>query len=152
MAKRDTTETAKDTGSAGRYVRAATDQYGCRPAGRSLFPWDILVLGNRHRRYLASVHSDGSGASAALSWVHQRKTGPGSAHIRFLQYGLSPLLSDLVVLARVLLVVENPLVYHAIGLLPVFGPETALSAMIAPDFQQVDIMCLHAAPIADTTG
>jgi hypothetical protein len=80
-------------------------QRGFRPAGRTLFPWDILVLVHRHRLHLVAVHSDGPGAGAALSWLCKGKTILDSAQVRLLQHGLSSLLCPMVVLALVLLVV-----------------------------------------------
>ena len=110
MVKRDTTKTGKAPGSAGRHIRHAAHQRGCRTTGRTLFSQDILVLGHRRCLYLYAVHPDGPGAGAALSWIHQGETVLDADHVRFLQHGLSPLLCPMVVLALVLLVVGELLV------------------------------------------
>lgn len=107
MAPGTATETTETAGGAGRCRRAPADQRSCRSVGRALFPCNILVLGNRHRRNLATVHPDGSSTSAALPWLCEGKTVLDAAQVRLLQHGLSSLLCPMVVLALVLLVVGN---------------------------------------------
>lgn len=105
MAQGAAAETGKIPGSTGRHIRYPAHQRGCRSAGRTLFPRDILVLGHRHCLYLAAVHPDGPGAGAALSWVREGETVLDADQICLLQHGLPALLRPLVVLALVLLVV-----------------------------------------------
>lgn len=105
MAPGTATETGKATCVACCHYRNATDKYVCRPAGRHLFPCNILVLGNRHRRNLATVHPDGPGTSAALPRLCEGETVLDAAQVRLLQHRLSSLLCPMVVLALVLLVV-----------------------------------------------
>lgn len=110
MVTRAAAETRKIPGSTGRNIRYPAYQRGCRSAGRTLFPRDILVLGHRHSLYLAAVHPDGPGSGTALSRVHQRETVLDADQIRLLQHGLPALLRPMVVLALVLLVVGELLV------------------------------------------
>ena len=107
MAPGAATKTAETAGGAGRCHRASADQRSCRSVGRTLFPCDILVLGNRHRRNLAAVHHDGPGAGTTLSRLCEGETILDAAQVRLLQYGLPSLLCPMVVLALVLLVVGD---------------------------------------------
>lgn len=115
MVKRDTTKTGKASGSGGRHIRHPAHQRGCRPTGRPLFLGNILVLGNRHRLHLAAVHPDGPGAGAALSWLREGEVVLDADHVCFLQHGLSPLLCPMVVLALVLLVLDNIVAVFVMG-------------------------------------
>ena len=97
--------TCKAAGGAGCHIRYPAHQRGCWSTGRTLFPRDILVLGHRHRLYLAAVHPDGPGAGATLSWLREGETILDADQICLLQHGLPTLLRPMVVLALVLLVV-----------------------------------------------
>ena len=112
MAQRNAAETGKTPGSTGRNIRYLAHQRSCRSAGRSLFSRDILVLGHRYCLHLAAVHPDGPGAGAALSWLREGETILGADQICILQHGLPTLLCPMVVLALVLLVVGEYLVYQ----------------------------------------
>lgn len=107
MAPGAATKTAETAGGSGRCNRAPADQRSCRPACRPLFLGNILVLVNRHCLHLAAIHPDGSGAGTALPWLCERETVLDAAQVRLLQHGLSSLLCPMVVLALVLLVVNN---------------------------------------------
>ena len=57
--------------------------------------------------HLAAVHPDGPGAGTALSWLCEGETFLDIDQVRLIQYGLPSLLCPMVVLALVLLVVEE---------------------------------------------
>jgi len=109
-------EAGEAAGGAGCNGCTPVVQRGCRSDGRTLFPWDILVLGHRHRLHLTAVHPDGPGAGTALSRLCEGKTILEPAQVRLLQHGLPSLLCPMVVLALVLLVVgelwQDPLTAH----------------------------------------
>jgi len=86
MVTRAAAETGKIPGSTGRHICYPAHQRACRSTGRTLFPWDILVLVHRHRLYLSAIHSDGPGAGAALSWLRERETVLGADQICLLQH------------------------------------------------------------------